>query len=125
MALRKLPEVRLGMRLAKPVMNPQGRLIAQAGETITDRHLRLFKSWGVPAVDIADPVVNPATPVWALPPEALESITRSIDERFAGRTGHPAMAEIARVAKVLLLQRSQAQPPRPALSKAEGEEADG
>jgi hypothetical protein len=112
MALCKLPEVRLGMRLAKPVMNPQGKLIAQAGLTITERNLRLFKSWGVLEVDIADPSEDQANPTLAPPPRDLEAVTRSVDERFAGRTDHSAMAEIARVAKILLLQRPQVQPPR-------------
>ncbi len=42
-----IEDLKPGMVLSKPVRNPQGVLLLDAGSKITKKNIRIFKSWGV------------------------------------------------------------------------------
>ncbi|MBP9020796.1 MAG: hypothetical protein KBG01_04635 [Syntrophobacterales bacterium] len=42
-----LEDIQPGMILEEAVVDRSGRILLGAGEEITDRHLRIFKMWGV------------------------------------------------------------------------------
>ena len=41
-----------GIQLADDVLSPQGMLVAKKGDTISEKHLKSFKAWGVTEVNI-------------------------------------------------------------------------
>lgn len=43
----KLSELRSGMTAARDVAAPQGPVLARTGTTLTPRHLKAFRAWGV------------------------------------------------------------------------------
>lgn len=45
-------DVQPGMTLEKDVIDRSGRILLGTGETIRERHLRIFKMWGVMEADI-------------------------------------------------------------------------
>lgn len=105
MAILPLDQLQPGMRLAKEVREAGGRLLLGAGETIDERHLRLFKAWGVPEAHIAGP-----EPPSSAPPVNNTHLTharRHADQLFSrANREHPAMARLYDLA----LQRLAAQP---------------
>jgi hypothetical protein len=98
-------ELTEGMVLARPVVSPQGQLLAPAKTELSGRHLRLFKMWGVSHADIegreaeASPLNN------ALSETERSEIEQSINQRFEGTLDHPVMKEIARIAVRLAFER--------------------
>jgi hypothetical protein len=93
-----------GMVLARPVVSPQGQLLAPKGTALTARHVRLFRMWGVTEADI-EGHGGEAAPVTPFSEAERQAIEQSIGQRFAGVLDHPAMMEIARVATQLTLAR--------------------
>lgn len=93
-----------GMALARPVVSPQGQMLAPKGTSLTARHIRLFRMWGVTEVDIEGQGggMVAASPLTEAERQAIEE---TIGQRFAGVLDHPAMLEIARVATNLALTR--------------------
>ena len=94
-----------GMTLARPVVSPQGQLLAPAKMQLTERHIRLFRMWGVADADIegeegtAPPSAEPMTEA------ERRVIEQAVAQRFEGALGHPVMLEIARVAVRLTMER--------------------
>lgn len=41
-----------GMQLAKPVVNPQGRVLFKPDVELTEKHLKTLKAWGITEVTI-------------------------------------------------------------------------
>ena len=52
MTILHVNKLEVGAVLAEEVVSPQGMKIAAAGDTISDKHLKAFKAWGVTEVSI-------------------------------------------------------------------------
>ncbi len=109
MAREVLENLAPGMRLAKPVLNPHGVLLLKADETLTEKHLAIFKAWGIREVDVVreddgEPEVIDQV---ILPPEILEAVRAETTQRFrrAQPASDPVMAEILRIATAQLIRR--------------------
>ena len=55
MARIDLYSLKTGMTLKADVRDITGRLLLKAGEVITDRHLSIFKAWGVTEAEVDTP----------------------------------------------------------------------
>lgn len=66
-----MAELQTGMILLREVRDMSGRLLLGKGEAITDRHLRIFRAWGVAEADVQEPKL-PDTPVEEAPPQEVE-----------------------------------------------------
>lgn len=55
MAIRtiNISEITLGMELAEAVKNRYGQMLLSAGSTITENHIKLFKTWGIQTIQIS------------------------------------------------------------------------
>ncbi len=51
-ALIILNDITPGMTLAQDVQDTQGRILLRAGVELTERHIRIMKTWGVADADI-------------------------------------------------------------------------
>jgi HD-like signal output (HDOD) protein len=96
----RLKMLKPGMVLADDVRDIKGRLLLMKGKPVGTEHIRIFKMWGIPQVEIVgapgDAEAAPSPPV---DPAWLATVTREAEEVFVltDRT-HPAIQEIFRQA---------------------------
>lgn len=73
-----------GMELAADVFNVNRGLLLGQGTVLTERHLRIFKTWGIERVQIVggglDPAATAAEP--ALPAAAVQAATAEVERLF-------------------------------------------
>jgi molybdopterin biosynthesis enzyme len=98
MPIVNLDEVKPGMTLAEAVRNHQDQLLLDAGRRITEKSLRIFKSWGIRRV-----AVKPGPDVGATgddggSPRLPEAIDQELRKRFADVLTDPLMAAIMQAA---------------------------
>ncbi|MHB8620649.1 MAG: hypothetical protein ACYDAG_13935 [Chloroflexota bacterium] len=103
MPILMLSELQPGMKLGRPVLSPQGTMLANAADELTPKHIRLFKMWGVTEAEVegSHTAAQETSPVFTPADEPADSI----DELFVRHLGNPVMYQIATFAKELLLQR--------------------
>jgi hypothetical protein len=84
--LVKLEELEAGMTLDKDVENLQGAVLLRKGNQITERHLTIFKTWGVASVFIKEELsaadLDGKTPSEVAQSEILEA-EKTINDKFA------------------------------------------
>ncbi|MGH2518262.1 MAG: hypothetical protein ACRDF8_00540, partial [Chloroflexota bacterium] len=102
-----LRELKQGMRLVRGVVSPQGALLARPGEELTEKHLRLFKMWGVADAEIMDTTPREAE-ASDLKPRTFDSPGDEIDFIFDHELDDAVMYRIAGLAKDLVAQRGRA-----------------
>ncbi len=84
MGLLPLNALKPGMVLAEEVRDRNGRLLLDAGVALEERHLRIFKIWGVMEVPVAPgTVAEEDAEEGALSPEMLAAARRYQRARFA------------------------------------------
>lgn len=91
----RLKMLKPGMVLADDVRDIKGRLLLMKGSPVGTEHIRIFKMWGIPQVEVAgmpgeaEAAVAPVDPAW------LTTVTRETEALFVctDRT-HPAVREI-------------------------------
>ena len=108
MPILNLDDVKPGMTLAEAVRNHQDQLLLDAGRRITEKSIRIFKSWGIRRL-----AVKPGPTVGGAGEDAVAAgLTAVVDaelrERFAEVTADPLMAAIMQAAARQLAAR----PPR-------------
>jgi len=118
MARVALERLEPGMRLAKAVSNPQGVLLLREGESLTERHLQVFRTWRIPEVDVtladgSEPAGVAAAPgeaeaVCEIPADIEAEITHRF--RHAGVESDIVMTEIRDQAAIRQAMRIQARP---------------
>jgi hypothetical protein len=93
-----LDDVKPGMTLAQPVYTHQDRLLLEAGRRMSEKHLRIFKSWGVAAVAVKGSAAGDGStsmgadvPATGIPDDAFRA-------RFAGVLDDPVMVAIMEAA---------------------------
>lgn len=104
MAILLLAELKPGLRLSRGVLSPQGALLAQPGDELTEKQIRLFKMWGVAeaeVIDIApsDQAENGSEDETHVEPGEI------IDLLFDKHLDDPVMYQIASIAKQLVSHR--------------------
>ncbi len=95
MPILKLDNAAPGMILAEPVTNHHNRLLLEAGRRLTERHLRVFKAWGVAILAVRGGGGDEGVERHEAPPAAIDE---RLQARFAGLLEDPVMAEIMEAA---------------------------
>ena len=95
-----LDNVKPGMVLAKEARDMNGRILLAAGTELTEKHLRVFRIWGVSEVDVQgiehQDVVAEATA--HVEPTSLRDAEEKAAQLFAlTERSHPAIAELTRL----------------------------
>ena len=100
-----LKEADVGMTLAKDAVNAQQMLLLKKGAALTDKHLRMLKSWGVEVVCVQTAGEGHLTspPV----PESHNEIEKEMALRFGDTIEDPVMAEVFRASSLILLERNR------------------
>ncbi|MGH9427175.1 MAG: hypothetical protein ACRD2L_12835 [Terriglobia bacterium] len=95
-----LDDLTPGMKLEKDVQERSGRVLLRAGTEITERHLNIFRTWGVAEADIESMSREEAAAQAArdLDPEVLKAAEAFIDPLFAHTDpDHAAVHELKRL----------------------------
>ena len=96
-----IENIETGMILASDVHDRSGRMLLGAGVELTQKHLVIFRTWGVVEADIegqgADEVVEPIPA--DVDPQELAAAEQALTPifRFTNRS-HPAIVELVRLA---------------------------
>lgn len=100
MGMVPLDNLAVGMVLAADVRDRTGRMLLGAGAPLTDKHLTIFRTWGVAEADIEgvdDGDAAPALPA-EVDPAALAAAEEALRPLFRHASlEHPAMREILRL----------------------------
>ncbi len=103
-----LDELKVGMKLAAPVTDPSGRLLLPAGNEITEKHLRIFKAWGVTEADVVgiDRAQVTARELAQADPVKLRESESAVTGifKYVDRS-HPAMVELMRLCTLRNLKK--------------------
>ena len=101
MAKINLSDIQTGMVLAAPVYNKNGGLLLQKGVQLTEKHVKIFKTWGVTEADIEgyDKEKVEQDAYAFLSEEEIQEIESALLKRFPDITSNAVMSEIFRIAK--------------------------
>jgi putative nucleotidyltransferase with HDIG domain len=95
MATLRTKKLKPGMVLAEDVHDIKGRLLMVRGKPIGPDHIRIFKIWGIPQVEIAGVHAEEETAPAPLDPAWLEAARQETEQLFVfTERDHPAIKEI-------------------------------
>lgn len=103
MGLVALDNLEIGMVLASDVLDRNGRMLLGAGAELNQKHLTIFRTWGVAEADIAgiDYVDNELPLPAEIDPVALVAAEEALLPHFRhSGTEHPALRELLRLAAI-------------------------
>ena len=95
-------ELKPGMILAKPVYNHQELLLLDAGVKLTERNIRIFKSWGVAAVWVKGDPPDTRSENAGVETDTGKFIELELRQKFADVLDDPVMLEIMKAAGIVL-----------------------
>jgi len=94
----KLKHIELGAILSEDAKDVDGRLLLSAGSAVQEKHLKIFKTWGVTEVSIVgdEPQEEEIEIVLSdVDPQLLSQIELDIDKSFIlSNKEHPANREL-------------------------------
>jgi len=102
-----LDNVKPGMTLAQPVYTHQDRLLLEAGRRISEKHLRIFKSWGVATVAVKGSAAGDGSTSMGADVPAPGAPDDAFRARFAGVLDDPVMVAIMEAAARHLVGRGR------------------
>jgi hypothetical protein len=100
MGIINLEDIQVGMLLAGDIKERSGRVLLAGGSEITEKHLRVFKMWGITEADIknVDQEEIAANIVAQLDPFLFQNVQNRVRERFClADMEHPFMEELFRL----------------------------
>ncbi len=115
MALLEIDSLTPGMKVGKDVVEASGQVLLRTGTEITEKHLRVLRSWGIQQVEIEGPKPpdNEDSLLARATPAVLDRVHATVATRFRhADPAHPGIAELMRLA-VLDELRQQLPPPPP------------
>ena len=92
------------MELGSDVVDRQGRILLKAGVELTEKHLRIFNTWGVLEVDIKGEVDTTET-TKEYPPELVEQANQYVATHFKHNDlNHPVIKNLAEHMKLVYME---------------------
>jgi hypothetical protein len=110
MGLIPLDQLSAGMTLAADVKDRSGRIILSGGNIITEKHLKIFRMWGITQADVrqSESVQDSPEQPTETDPELLQEAEYRMGELFHHvDREHPAMRELARLATKRLVKKTE------------------
>ena len=99
--LIKIEELKPGMVIDKDVTNLHGAVLLRKGNPVTEKHIHIFKTWGVKSVFIIggeDAEELDGRDPQEVAAEKIRETERCLDEKFADVAGNEVMLLIKEVA---------------------------
>lgn len=106
MAKINISDLEASMVLKSPVFNSSGNLLLKEGSAISEKHISIFKKWGVLEVDIIGIDKDDVNLLLnkKISDEELQDIDLKIQKRFICVGNNSVMKEIVRITKKILIQ---------------------
>jgi hypothetical protein len=94
-------DIQPGMILASDVLNKNGGLLLKEGTVLSEKHIRIFKTWGIAEADIVgfDKAKLDEESYAFLSEGEIQTLESDLLKRFPDITSNDIMAEVFRVAK--------------------------
>jgi hypothetical protein len=108
MMVLAIEELKPGMVLAEAVRNHQEHLLLEAGRKITEKSIRVFKSWGIRRVAVRLEPAGESEQAGLSASRTSVALDEGLRARFAGVLDDPIMVAILQAASRQLAGR----PPR-------------
>jgi hypothetical protein len=107
-----IQDIEPGMVLGAEVKDRTGRVLLSKGTAITEKHLSIFKMWGVvdAVIENADKEKIEAKAVADISPTELVAAQEEIDAmfRFIEQQDHPFIVELKRLGAIRIAQKKAA-----------------
>jgi hypothetical protein len=100
----KTAEAKAGMVLASDAVNPFGALLLRAGHILSEKNIRMLKSWGVGSIMVVKEEDEEGQESAEAAPFNDRSVEEEVKRRFSRCLDDPIMAEVMRVALELKLK---------------------
>jgi hypothetical protein len=100
MGVINFEDIQAGMVLGSDVTDSSGRMLLRAGQEITEKHLRIFKMWGITEADIADVDKDEVSAMAnsKYDPALIRDAQEQLTDRFRhADMGHPFNSELFRL----------------------------
>jgi hypothetical protein len=99
-------DLQAGMVLKQAVFHSGGGLLLNEGVTLTEKHIRVFRQWGVTDVQIhGEEMPDPEqSALVTVPDEIIKEIEEHLASRFSLAKGDSVMTEIMEITKKIRLQ---------------------
>ena len=92
-------KIKSGQILAEEVRDINGRLLLSKGHAIEANHIRIFKIWGIPEVNLVGAGHHDDAPDPSVDPEIIEQIKEGVKTLFCHvDLEHPAIKEVYKIA---------------------------
>jgi hypothetical protein len=102
-----IDDVAPGMVLAKDAIDRNGRVLLRAETELSEKHLRMLKSWGVEHLDIVGDA-DAAQSQKQYPQAWLDEAESALQQHFVhGKSDHPVMAFLMQVWKQQYLDNKE------------------
>ena len=101
MAVLNINDLKPGMVLAAPVYNKQGGILLGKGAVLTEKHLKIFRIWGVTEAEIEGVEKEDVeSDIFSqLNDKELEAINKALRKRFIDTESNPVNKEIFRISR--------------------------
>lgn len=76
--------LQVGMKVERDVRNPDNMLLISVGCELTERHLIILESWGIPEIEVQIPegLADPSDPLAGMDPGVVAQLTEEVRSRF-------------------------------------------
>lgn len=103
-------ELTPGMRLEKDIHDKSGRLLATAETELTDKHIRIFKCWGIAHAEITHEHPESPPEEAEISVEAMQQATAAATHLFRlANPEHPAVERLFALSRDRMARRLQKQ----------------
>ena len=108
MVLLSVNDLKDGMVLSTEVKNKHGNVLLKKGDTLSEKHIMLLKSWGITEADIegVDKDQVEKKEKEALSTDAMASIEKELKDLFSDFGDNPLMEELYRVTKKFKMKKA-------------------
>lgn len=114
MPIRSTTDLQPGMVVAADIQDPNGRLIVPAGTTLTDRHIKALKMWGIGQVNIAGEAKESgseqAVTIDPAIAEAAKNYVKALYRLHGDEVNHPLLNKLVRLSHHKTVQRFSRRP---------------
>jgi hypothetical protein len=105
MPIVNIEDIQPGMMLAEAVRNHQDQLLLESGRRITEKSIRVFKSWGIRRINVKSGPPHDRSGDGAASARPEPAIDDALRERFSDVSADPLMAAIMQAAARQLAAR--------------------
>lgn len=113
MTILNLDDLTAGMVLQSDAKHHTGQVLLKAGVALTEKHLKIFHTWGLTEADVEGDDLASGGNQTELDPAALAKVETRVRERFQHTDlSQAAMAELFRLTVLHIAQQDDAEDPR-------------